>query len=231
MKELMHGKVKTLYDAGDAEKVLIKYEDKVTAFDGKLVDYPESKGATCCLISALLFEKLQENGIKTHFLDFPSLNTMLCKRLTIYPVEVICRNIAAGSIVKNTSGLHEGQILQPPIVEFFLKDDAKGDPLLTEDRVRLMGVNPEPMKKQALEINGTLQVLFTLIGMDLVDFKLEFGYDVHGDMYLADELSPDSMRLWKKGTQERFDKDLFRKDEGDIVKAYKYILQSLRQFA
>ena len=87
------------------------------------------------------------------------------------------------------------------------------------------------MKKQALEINGTLQVLFTLIGMDLVDFKLEFGYDVHGDMYLADELSPDSMRLWKKGTQERFDKDLFRKDEGDIVKAYKYILQSLRQFA
>ena len=227
----MHGKLKTLYDACDAEKVLIKYEDKGTAFDGKLVDYPESKGATCCLISALLFEKLQENGIKTHFLDLPSLNTMLCKRLTIYPVEVICRNIAAGSIVKNTSGLHEGQILQPPIVEFFLKDDAKGDPLLTEDRVRLMGVNPEPMKKQALEINGTLQVLFTLIGMDLVDFKLEFGYDVHGDMYLADELSPDSMRLWKKGTQERFDKALFRKDEGDIVEAYKYILQSLRQFA
>ncbi len=231
MKELTHGKVKTLYDAGDAEKVLIKYEDKVTAFDGKLVDYPESKGATCCLISALLFEKLHDNGIKTHFIDLPSLNTMLCKRLTIYPVEVICRNIAAGSIVKNTSGLHEGQILQPPIVEFFLKDDDKGDPLLTEDRVRLMGVNPEPMKQQALDINGTLQVLFNLIGMDLVDFKLEFGYDVHGDMYLADELSPDSMRLWKKGTKERFDKDLFRKDEGDIVEAYKYILQSLRQFA
>mgnify|MGYP003119074773 CR=1 FL=1 len=231
MKELTHGKVKTLYDAGDAEKVLIKYEDKVTAFDGKLVDYPESKGATCCLISALLFEKLHDNGIKTHFIDLPSLNTMLCKRLTIYPVEVICRNIAAGSIVKNTSGLHEGQILQPPIVEFFLKDDDKGDPLLTEDRVRLMGVNPEPMKQQALDINGTLQVLFNLIGMDLVDFKLEFGYDVHGDMYLADELSPDSMRLWKKGTKERFDKDLFRKDEGDIVTAYKYILQQLRQFA
>ena len=231
MKELMHGKVKTLYPADDAEKVLIKYEDKVTAFDGKLVDYPESKGATCCLISALLFEKLQEKGIKTHYLDLPSLNTMLCRKLTIYPVEVICRNIAAGSIVKNTFGLHEGQILQPPIVEFFLKDDAKGDPLLTEDRVRLMGVNPEPMKQQALEINGTLQVLFTLIGMDLVDFKLEFGFDGHGDMYLADELSPDSMRLWKKGTQERFDKDLFRKDEGDIVEAYKYILQQLRQFA
>ena len=226
----MHGKVKTLYDTDDAQTVLIKYEDKVTAFDGKMVDYPESKGATCCLISALLFEKLSSAGIKTHFLELPSLNTMLCKRLTIYPVEVICRNIAAGSIVKNTT-INEGTVLQPPIIEFFLKDDAKGDPLLTEDRVRLMGVNPDPLKEQALLINGQLQVLFTLLGIDLVDFKLEFGYDAHGDLYLADELSPDSMRLWKKGTKERFDKDLFRKDEGDIVEAYKYILQKLRQFA
>ena len=226
----MHGKVKTLYSTDDVQTVLIKYEDKVTAFDGKMVDYPESKGATCCLISALLFEKLQGVGIRTHFLELPSLNTMLCKRLTIYPVEVICRNIAAGSIVKNTT-INEGTVLQPPIIEFFLKDDAKGDPLLTEDRVRLMGVDPDPLKEQALLVNGQLQVLFTLLGMDLVDFKLEFGYDVHGDLYLADELSPDSMRLWKKGTKERFDKDLFRKEEGDIVEAYKYILQKLRQFA
>ena len=231
MKELMHGKVKTLYDTDDAQKVLIKYEDKVTAFDGKLVDYPESKGTVCCLISALLFEKLEKAGIKTHYLELPSLNTMLCKKLTIYPVEVICRNIAAGSIVKNTDGLKEGQVLQPPIVEFFLKNDSKGDPLLTEDRVRLMGVDPDPLKEQALFINGQLQVLFTLCGMDLVDFKLEFGYDNHGDLFLADEMSPDNMRLWKRGTKERFDKDLFRKDEGDIVEAYKYILQHLRQFA
>ena len=226
----MHGKVKTLYDTEDAQTVLIKYEDKVTAFDGKMVDYPDEKGKVCCLISALLFEKLAASGIRTHFLELPSLNTMLCKRLTIYPVEVICRNIAAGSIVKNTT-INEGTVLQPPIIEFFLKDDAKGDPLLTEDRVRLMGVNPDPLKEQALLINGQLQVLFTLLGIDLVDFKLEFGYDAHGDLYLADELSPDSMRLWKKGTKERFDKDLFRKDEGDIVEAYKYILQKLRQSA
>ena len=231
MKELMHGKVKTLYDTDDAQKVLIKYEDKVTAFDGKMVDYPESKGATCCLISAVLFEKLQAAGIKTHFLELPSLNTMVCKKLTIIPVEVICRNIAAGSIVKNTDGLQEGTLIQPTIVEFFLKNDSKGDPLLTEDRVRLMGYDPTPLKEQALLINGQLQVLFTLLGIDLVDFKLEFGYDVHGDLYLADELSPDSMRLWKKGTKERFDKDLFRKDEGDIVEAYKYILQELRRFS
>ena len=227
----MHGKVKTLYDTGDAETVLIKFEDKVTAFDGKRVDYPDEKGKICCLISALLFEKLGKSSIKTHFLELPSLNTMLCKKLTIYPVEVICRNIAAGSIVKNTDGLSEGTPLQPPIVEFFLKNDSKGDPLLTEDRVRLMGVNPDPLKEQALMVNDELQVLFNICGITLVDFKLEFGYDVHGDVYLADELSPDSMRLWKRGTQERFDKDLFRKDEGDIVEAYKYILQQLRQFA
>ena len=231
MKELMHGKVKTLYDTDDAQKVLIKYEDKVTAFDGKMVDYPESKGATCCLISAVLFEKLQAAGIKTHFLELPSLNTMVCKKLTIIPVEVICRNIAAGSIVKNTDGLQEGTLIQPTIVEFFLKNDSKGDPLLTEDRVRLMGYDPTPLKEQALLINDQLQSLFTLCGIDLVDFKLEFGFDPHGDLYLADELSPDSMRLWSKGTKERFDKDLFRKDEGDIVEAYKYILQHLRQFA
>ena len=227
----MHGKVKTLYDTDDAQKVLIKYEDKVTAFDGKMVDYPESKGATCCLISAVLFEKLQAAGIKTHFLELPSLNTMVCKKLTIIPVEVICRNIAAGSIVKNTDGLQEGTLIQPTIVEFFLKNDSKGDPLLTEDRVRLMGYDPTPLKEQALLINDQLQSLFTLCGIDLVDFKLEFGFDPHGDLYLADELSPDSMRLWSKGTKERFDKDLFRKDEGDIVEAYKIILSKLRQFA
>ena len=231
MKELMHGKVKTLYDTDDAQTVLIKFEDKVTAFDGKMVDYPKDKGATCCLISALLFEKLATAGIKTHFIDCPSLNTMLCKKLTIYPVEVICRNYAAGSIVKNTQGLTEGMPIRPCIVEFFLKDDNKGDPLLTEDRVRLMGVDPDPLKDAALRINDQLQVLFTLCGIDLVDFKLEFGYDGHGDIFLADELSPDSMRLWSKGTKERFDKDLFRKDEGDIVEAYKIILSKLRQFA
>ena len=232
MNELMHGKVKTVYDVdGDAEKVLIKYEDKVTAFDGKMVDYPNEKGKVCCLISALLFEKLEKGGIRTHYLELPSLNTMLCRKLSIIPVEVICRNIASGSIVKNTDGLQEGMNIQPPIVEFFLKNDSKGDPLLTEDRVRLMGHNPKPLKEKALLVNDQLQVLFNLCGITLVDFKLEFGYDGHGDLFLADELSPDSMRLWKRGTQERFDKDLFRKDEGDIVEAYKYILQQLRQFA
>ena len=231
MKEILAGKVKTVYDTDEADKVLIEFHDKVTAWNGKHVEYPPEKGKVCCLISALLFELLEKRNIRTHYLGCPSLNTMTCRKLEIVPVEVICRNIAAGSIVKNTQGLTEGQFFQPPIVEFFLKDDAKGDPLLTEDRVRLMGVDPKPLREQALMVNDQLQVLFTLMGIDLVDFKLEFGYDAHGDLFLADELSPDSMRLWKKNTKERFDKDLFRKDEGDIVEAYKYILQKLRQFA
>ena len=228
---ILRGKVKSVYDVpGEADKVTIQFHDKVTAWNGKAVEYPPEKGKVCCLISALLFEKLEKCGIKSHFIDCPSLNTMLCKKLTIIPVEVIVRNIAAGSIVKTTT-LTEGTLLQPPLVEYFLKDDAKDDPLLTYDRVRLMGIDPEPMKEQALMINHHLQSLFTIMGIDLVDFKLEFGYDAHGDLFLADELSPDNMRLWKKNTKERFDKDLFRKDEGDIVEAYKYILQKLRQFA
>ena len=230
MEELLQGKVKTVYDTDDAEKVLIEFHDKVTAGNGELVEYPPEKGATCCLISALLFELLEKRGIKTHYLELPSLNKMICRKLTIVPLEVICRNIAAGSMVKTTT-LTEGTLIQPPIVEFFLKDDSKNDPLLTPDRVRLMGHDPEPLIERTKEINHELQSLFTLLGIDLVDFKLEYGYDVHGDLFLADELSPDNMRLWKRGTKERFDKDLFRKDEGDIVEAYKYILQHLRQFA
>jgi len=182
------------------------------------------------LEKAELFEKLEKLGIRTHFLGTEGFDALLCRKLTIIPVEVIVRNIAAGSIVKTTT-LIEGTLIQPPIAEYFLKDDAKDDPLLTYDRVRLMGIDPAPMKERALEINYHLQSLFTLMGIDLVDFKLEFGYDVHGDLYLADEMSPDNMRLWKRGTKERFDKDLFRKDEGDIVKAYKYILENLRRFA
>ena len=231
IEPILKGKVKSVYDVvGEADKVTIQFHDKVTAWNAKQVEYPPEKGKICCLISALLFEKLEKYGIRTHYLGTEGLDTMLCRKLTIIPVEVIVRNIAAGSIVKNTN-INEGVFIQPPIVEYFLKDDAKDDPLLTYDRVRLMGIDPEPMKQQALDINYQLQSLFTLMGIDLVDFKLEFGYDPHGDLFLADELSPDNMRLWKKNTKERFDKDLFRKYEGDIVEAYKYILQHLRQFA
>jgi len=228
---LSEGKVKSLYSlAEDPQKVYIHFHDKVTAGNGRRVDFPEGKGKVCCLISALLFEMLESKGIKTHYLGTEGLDTMLCKKLDIVPVEVIVRNIAAGSIVKQTN-LKEGTLLNPPLVEYYLKDDEKDDPLLTPDRVRLMGVDPTRMREVALEINLQFQMIFTLMGIDLVDFKIEFGYDNHGDLFLADELSPDNMRLWKKDNQERFDKDLFRKDEGDIVEAYSHILQQLRKFA
>ena len=151
---------------------------------------------------------------------------MICKKVDIVPLEVICRNRAAGSIVRETT-LTEGQPFPNPIVEFFLKDDTKHDPLLTPDRVRLMGYDPEPFIEMTLRVNDTLRSMFYILGMDLIDFKVEYGYTAHGDLLLADEISPDSMRLWKTSTGERFDKDLFRNDEGDIVPAYRYILDKL----
>ena len=155
---------------------------------------------------------------------------MICKKVSIVPLEVICRNRAAGSIVRETT-LVEGAPLPQPIVEFFLKDDSKHDPLLTKDRVRLMGYDPEPFIEMTLRINDYLRQMFYILGIDLVDFKVEYGYDAHGDLYLADEISPDSMRLWKIGSDERYDKDLFRKDEGDIVPAYREILDRLQPLA
>ncbi len=227
---LQTGKVKTVYVMdGEPEKVYVHFHDKVTAGNGKRSEIMDTKGKVCCLISALLFELMEKRGIKTHYIDVPYLDTLLCKKLTIVPVEVIVRNIAAGSIVSQTT-LQEGTLINPPVVEYFLKDDAKDDPLLTYDRVRLMGIDPEPMKKVALEVNTHLKMLFAQMDIDLVDFKLEFGYDSGQNLLLADELSPDNMRLWKRGTKEKFDKDLFRKGEGDIVTAYTYILEELRKF-
>jgi len=229
MNELLKGKVKTVYDTEDAEKVLIEFHDKVTAGNGELVEYPPEKGATCCLISALLFEMLEKRGIKTHYLELPSLNKMICRKLTIVPLEVICRNIAAGSIVKTTT-LTEGTLIQPPIVEFFLKDDSKNDPLLTQDRIIQMGYNMEDvgeMEIMAREVNLLIQNIFDEIGLTLVDIKFEFGYDVNKKLLLADELSPDGMRIWKDG--KSFDKDLFRNDEGDLMVAYRYILEELKR--
>ena len=230
MEVILKGKVKTVYQGDDAQKVIIEYHDKVTAGNGEKEDYPLGKGALCCSISSLIFERLAKEGIPTHYINMVGANKMICRKVDIVPLEVICRNRAAGSIVRETT-LNEGQPLPQPIVEFFLKDDSKNDPLLTPDRVRLMGYDPQPFIDMTLRINDHLRQLFYILGIDLVDFKLEYGYDAHGDLYLADEISPDSMRLWQTGTNERFDKDLFRKDEGDIVPAYRHILDKLQPLA
>ena len=229
MNELLVGKVKTVFPTAEDDVVLIQYEDKVTAGNGRKIDFPEGKGQVCCEISELLFKKMEEHGIKTHYIDRYPVSIMSCKKVEIIPIEVVVRNVAAGSIVRQTT-LEEGHIINWPLVEFYLKDDEKDDPLLTEDRIQLMGYGEDiaSLKHHAREINAILKGIFRRMDLTLVDFKLEFGYDSGQNLLLADELSPDGMRLWKDG--ESFDKDLFRKEKGDIVTAYKYILENLRQF-
>ncbi len=229
MTFILQGKVKTVYELDEPDKVLIQYEDKVTAGNGKKEAYVEDKGKICCQISELLFQELERYGIATHYVSMPTHRAMAVKKVEIIPIEVVVRNIAASSIVRQTT-LEEGTELGTPLVEFYLKDDAKDDPLLTEDRIALMGnYNLKLLKQRATEVNVILQDLFNKIDLTLVDFKLEYGYDKDGNLILADELSPDGMRLWKKGTSESFDKDLFRKEEGDIVTAYQTILTNLQR--
>ena len=232
MTKIIKGKVKTVFTTSEPDKVLIQYEDRVTAGNGKKIDFPQGKGKVCMEISALLFQLMEEHGIKTHYLDTFPERIMSCKSVDIIPIEVVVRNVAAGSIVRQTT-LEEGQVINWPLVEFYLKDDEKDDPLLTEDRIKLMGYGEEieVLKHHAREINAIMKGVFRRIGLTLVDFKLEFGYDSEQNLLLADELSPDGMRLWKNGTSESFDKDLFRKEKGDIVEAYKYILKELRGYA
>ena len=229
MKEtFIKGKVKTVFATSEPDEVLIQYEDRVTAGNGKKELWIENKGAICCEISKILFELLEKHGIKTHYISVPTYRAMCCKEVKIIPIEVVVRNVAAGSIVRQTT-LEEGHIINWPLVEYYLKDDEKDDPLLTEDRIRLMGDYPlSDLEQQAREVNAILSKTFREIGLTLVDFKLEFGYDSNKNLLLADELSPDGMRLWKEG--ESFDKDLFRNEKGDMIGAYKYILQQLREF-
>ena len=230
--QIIQGKVKTVFTTSEPDEVLIQYEDKVTAGNGRKVDFPEGKGRVCCEISEFLFEKLENKGVRTHYISTVPRAIMICKKVEIIPIEVVVRNVAAGSIVRQTT-LEEGKIFNWPLVEYYLKDDEKDDPLLTEDRISLMGYGDvlKDLEYTAREVNAFLKSIFHKIGLTLVDFKLEFGYDSEQNLLLADELSPDSMRLWKEGMKISFDKDLFRKDQGDIVEAYQYILSKLREFA
>ena len=228
MTQITKGKVKTVFTTSEPDKVLIQYEDKVTAGNGKKELIIEDKGRICCEISALIFKKLEEEGIDTHYLDTFPVSIMSCKKVDIIPLEVIVRNISAGSICRQTT-IPEGKLFMKPLVEFHLKDDSKDDPLLTFDRMKYMGYDPEEFIEPALKINKVLIKVFHNIGLDLVDFKVEFGVDSKGNLLLADEISPDSCRLWKTGTQQSMDKDLFRNDEGGIIEPYRIILKKLQE--
>ena len=220
------GKVKTVFSTDEPDKVLIQYEDRVTAGNGKKELWVENKGQVCCEISELLFKELERYGIRTHYINRYPVSIMSCKKVEIIPIEVVVRNVATGSIVRQTT-LEEGRIFNWPLVEYYLKDDEKDDPLLTEDRIRLMGDYPlRDMEQTAREVNGILSKIFRKIDLTLVDFKLEFGYDANKNILLADELSPDGMRLWREG--KSFDKDLFREEKGDLMTSYNYILTQLK---
>jgi len=228
MKPIIDGKVKSVYQGVDPEQVLIHYHDKVTAGNGEKEDYPEGKGKINNEISCIIFKELEKAGINTHFIQYAGPALMRCKKVDIIPIEVVVRNIADGSIVRKTT-IAKDTVLNPPLIEFFLKDDSKNDPLLTEDRLSVMGYkNLDMIKQYARETNAIVSDIFRNIGIVLVDFKIEFGTTTDGNIVVADEISPDGCRLRSIETEQSMDKDLFRKDSGDILEAYSKILNLLK---
>jgi len=227
MQPIVEGKVKSVYQGVDKDQVLIHYHDKVTAGNGEKEDYPDGKGRINCDISCIIFKELEKAGVKTHFIQYAGPALMRCKKVDIIPIEVVIRNYADGSIVRQTT-IPKYTKFNPPLIEFYLKDDDKNDPLLTEDRLHIMGYRQLHQYKQyAREVNAVVSNLFEQIGIRLIDFKIEFGTTSDGTIVVADEISPDGCRLLGEGDKS-MDKDLFRKGEGDIIQAYSSILESLK---
>ncbi len=210
--------------------VRITYKDDLTAFDGVKKDQKQGKGMINLKISNLIYDFLKNKGIPTHFVKQENEKQIIAKYVKILPIEFVVRNIAAGSFVRRY-GIEKGLKFDQPIFELFLKSDELHDPLITPDvAIKLGLIDKETFEKTrfyTLVINHYLKELFGRIGFDLVDFKLEFGIDNQGNILLADEITPDSIRLWLKGTQESFDKDVFREDKGDVLAAYKEVLRRL----
>ena len=224
---IVKGKVKSVIQGMNDDEVLIHYHDTVTAGNGKKKGYPKGKGEINAKISSLIFSQLERAGIQTHFIQSSGPGIMRCKKVDIIPIEVVVRNVADGSIVRETT-ISKDTVFSPPLVEFYLKDDDRNDPLLTEDRLTVMGYNNlRRIKQYAKETNVIVSDLFRRIGIILVDFKLEFGTTTDGKIVVADEISPDGCRLRNKETNMSMDKDLFRKGEGDIIGAYREIMEKL----
>jgi len=227
--ELFHeGKAKRVYRTNEPDLYIQEFKDSATAFDGTKKSTIEGKGSVNCRVSAVLFEMLEKWGVETHYVELINDREMVIKPVKIILVEVVVRNVAAGSLVRHR-GFTEGKILEPPIIEFYLKEDALHDPLINDDHIYAMGFMDSGevayIRRQANNINDALREFFGGIGIDLVDFKLEFGRRPDGSIILADEISPDTCRLWDKDTGKKLDKDRFRFDLGDVEGAYQEILQ------
>ncbi|MDR1915802.1 MAG: phosphoribosylaminoimidazolesuccinocarboxamide synthase [Synergistaceae bacterium] len=227
---MYEGKAKRLYATDDPEVVLVEYKDSFTAFNGEKRAEMSGKGRLNNLISSEIFEYLARNSVPLHFIERVDELRQLAVRVKIVPLEVVVRNITTGSIVKRL-GVEEGMKLDRPLLEFYYKDDALGDPIVTEDHALLFGWAHEEdllrIKEITLRVNDLLKKLFAPLGIVLVDFKLEFGHDSKGSLLLADEISPDTCRFWDSSTGDRLDKDRFRKDLGDVLGAYEEIYKRL----
>lgn len=227
---LYEGKAKRLYSTAEENILFVEYKDSATAFNGEKKEEIAGKGILNNKITTLIFDKLKSAGIESHFVEQISENEQLVKKVDIIPIELVVRNIAAGSLAKRL-GYEEGMPLRRPIVEFYYKNDDLGDPLITTEHIEILNIaTPEEVQAlydNGLKVNEVLRPLFQEIGVTLVDFKLEFGRDASGQVLLADEVSPDTCRLWDIETNQKLDKDVFRRDLGNLTDVYKIILARL----
>ena len=224
---LYEGKAKQVYSTENENEFIVYFKDDATAFNGEKKATISSKGILNNKISTIMFEMLHDNQINTHFVKSLSDREMLVKKVEILPLEVIVRNITAGSFCKRY-GIEEGLVLDEPIFELSYKNDEYGDPMLNEDHAVAMKLATREeiafLKAQTIKINELMKDFFLKMNLKLVDFKLEFGKDVEGNIILADEISPDTCRLWDVNTNEKLDKDRFRRDLGDLVQGYEEVL-------
>lgn len=229
LEMVYEGKAKKVYTTDDADKIVIYYKDDATAFNGLKKGQIADKGVMNNTITSFLFELLEKNGIKTHFEKKLSDREQLCKKVTIVPLEVITRNVAAGSMAKRL-GLEEGMELKAPVFEISYKNDELGDPLINDYHAIAIGLaTPEELKTiydMTAKINEILKAFFLEKGIKLIDFKLEFG-KFHDEIILADEISPDTCRFWDAKTNEKLDKDRFRRDLGNVEQAYIEIINRI----
>ncbi len=229
--ELLYcGKVKSLYTTDDPQLLITVFRDDTTAFDGEKHELLQDKGSTNNTISTFIMQRLAEEGVRTHFVQSLSPTEVLVKKLNMVPLEAVVRNIAAGSLTRRY-GIELGTKLMTPLVEFFVKSDVQHDPLISENTAIALGYATAKqlasMRELTLKINSVLQKLFADADLILVDAKFEFGLDDNGIIYLADEISPDSCRIWDATSGDSLDKDRFRKDLGGVMEAYKEIAKRI----
>lgn len=231
-KEMLYeGKAKVIFKTDKADEVIVYYKDDATAFNGEKKGSIEDKGILNNTITCLIFDMLKENGIKTHLVEKLNDREQLCKKVEIIPLEVIVRNVAAGSMAKRL-GLEEGFELKTTVMEICLKDDSLGDPLINDYHAVAIGATTfEDLKiiyDMTEKINNLLKEFFLKQDIKLIDFKIEFGKTLEGEIILADEISPDTCRFWDANTNEKLDKDRFRRDLGNVKDAYIEILNRIK---